>query len=215
MTSKMPNINLIIPTQRFEIIRDRIGEILSDEINNQYMLANLPNVPKVWVGRSYPFEQMDMPAINVSLSRIDYTNKDQLSVSGENIYNIDVYTSSPDTEANTGDKIAMISLHKIVGMCRAIVENPAYSNVGIAPPFSSTSLVRNIEFLDPVNHPDTVNQTVGRIEFMVVAPEDMTGQNATPLARSETKVTLEETDKGYFYQYRPNVFTGQFGTQFL
>lgn len=197
----MAKITSIIPVQMFEIIRDRIAEILASEFANQFILSSDPNInASVWVERFVPFDKTDMPSINVALNRGDYSNKDMTAVDGAYRYNIDCYASHPDTSTGQGDSKASIILQRIIGMCRFILESTQYKTLGYAPPFNCRVAVRSIAIYDPINNQDATHQAQGRIEFTVTAPERSDMLPAVPITGNDTGVKLHTTDKGYVYK---------------
>jgi len=213
----MAKINTIIPQQNFELIRDRIGEILADEISNQYALtSSTDTVPVIWISRCVPFDKEELPAINISLARIDYSSKDARSVEGLDNFNVDVYASSPNKAGGNGDKLASIKVQKIVGLCRSILENPIYRTLGYAPPFNGQVYVNSVVCPDPENVPDLLNTIVARLEFIVRCQEGISLIEAPLLVASSASVKIAESEKGYFYQYDSSlrIFTNQFTTQF-
>lgn len=198
----MAVLTKIIPPQKFEVIRDRLGAVLFDEISNQFTLQGITHpVPTVWICRTVPFNQTDMPAINVSLASGNYNNKDTRGVDGNYLYNVDVYTSLPDTEGSDGDKAAAVRLQFIVGLCRAILENPDLRTLGFPLPFSGQSGVASIAFNDPLVDNEATHITVGRLIYSMRVVEDVQLKDAVPLVFSGTKVKLYNTDKGYQYGY--------------
>ena len=80
----MAKINTIIQSQANEVIRDRIAEIIADEINNQ-IIMNYPSPDidaTVWVERSNSPDKTELPMIVVSLGGSTWGNKNQGSVDG-------------------------------------------------------------------------------------------------------------------------------------
>ena len=70
-------INTLIGQQKFELIRDRIAEILSTEIANQATIEGhdlwTENI-FVWLERTAPFDKSELPCINVSMSSGEFDN---------------------------------------------------------------------------------------------------------------------------------------------
>src|SRR6185437_13563890 len=194
----MAILNGIIPAQNFEIIRDRIGEILADEFANQFTLSGNPDInPTIFIERFVAFDKTEYPAINVSLLKGEYDNKDARQADGTYVYIIDCYTSAKDTAGEQGDTQSIITLHKILGMCRAILENPGYRTLGYTPPFNCSVYISSIAILDAQNTPDATHSAQGRIEFVVRIPE-YTALITPPLISAyRTVVKLYNTEKGY------------------
>lgn len=199
----MAKIQGIIPPQKFEIVRDRIAEILADEILNQYFMTYDPELlaVKVWLERSKPFDAEDVPAINVCLAKGDWGNKDVKAADGTYNYNIDCFTKGK-TESTVGgqrgDSLASYRVQKFLGLCRAILENPIYVTLGFNKPFNCRVSVDSM-VLGRSNDDDLENLTQGRLIFTVKAPESVWLKTPNLLAGFDTRVKLGLTDKGYVF----------------
>lgn len=198
----MPKLTAISP-RRFEIVRDRIGAILADEIPSQYTLNNLPfDAPnKVWVARFNAFDQSELPAININLSTGDYSNKDARAVDGTYIYYIDCHTLHPDSESGPGDIKATMNLHRLMGIILAIFENPVYRTLDFSPPFSCQVAVTGVRVMDPKDDPEANYNTFGRVLLQVKVPEHNNLKDAPLITGGVANVKLHETNKGFYYQF--------------
>ncbi|MFA6057300.1 MAG: hypothetical protein WC756_03810 [Taibaiella sp.] len=216
----MPLIKELIPPQGFELVRNRIAEILADEFISQASIHGNPEwMPsKVYVERRISIDNTDMPVINVALANGAYSNKDVTQVDGSYQFFIDCYTQSPGTDDGDGDALAAIALHRIMGMCRAILENPEYSTLAYAPPFSCSVAVTSMTIGDYAQA-DMQNSAIGRLIFEVRIPEIVELKAGLPLSISITQVKLFNTIKGYLYTTQAiiddeGIFTEQFTDQF-
>jgi len=197
----MAKINGIIPVQNFEQVRDRICEILAEELANQYDLTGDSEFnPTVWMERTVPFDKTEMPAINVRLNSIDFGNEDVKSSDANCLFYIDCYTSSADTDDSEGDKTAAINLQRIMGIVRAILKNPQYKTLAFTAPFNCTAKINRL-YIGDTNTSDALSTTVGRIEYAVRVPENVALLNGTTLGTHSTTVTLGATDKGYYWEF--------------
>lgn len=196
----MSVIPSIIPPQAFEIIRDRIGSILADELLNQSVLdANNPEIKAtVWVERFVPFSHTEMPACNVMLSRGQLDGHSAIRTDGTYTYFIDFYTKAVTTAALQGDTVAIFRLHKLIGMARAILENPRYKTLGFVPPFIMFRRAGEITIADP-GQQDAISSVMGRLVFNVKVTENTELIAPAIIAGYNTSVKLHETDLGYFY----------------
>lgn len=190
----------IISPHAFEIIRDRIGEILADEIANQYTLTSDEdlNLGEVWIERFVPFDKEELPTINVSLASGAFSGQTQKHTDGVYTYFIDVYTKAKTSETDRGDVLATIRLHRLLGVCRAILENPQYKTLLFTAPFIFNRHFESLSIAEPGTQ-DAVSSIQGRLTFSVKAIE--TNELITPilLGIHDTRVKLNLTDKGYFY----------------
>lgn len=188
-----------IPEQNFELVRDRIAEILADEISAQSLI--IPLTPElnatVFVERFVPFDKTDMPCVNVVFANGNYDNQNTLTADGLYKYNIDVYAKAKSTTIDGGDKLASIKLHRLLGICRAILENPQYRTLAFAPPSLQRTTVVDIAIEQPQNTQDGSSVIMGRLTFDVSVCEGTQLQSANNISGWETSVQMDETPQGY------------------
>jgi len=196
----MALITNIIPAQNFEVIRDAIGFVLAEELANQFALTSDEDLnAKVWIERILPFHHTDVPAVNVLFNGGNYTQQTTINSDGDYTYFIDVYHSAKTSATKDGDKTASIKLHKLLGVCRAILENPIYRTLGIAPPSLQHTSVTTISIADAKDNQDAVSVMMGRLTFNVRACETTKLADGLALFSSTTTVKLGNTDKGYIF----------------
>ncbi len=192
-------IKKIIPAQFFEVIRNRIAEILVDELDGQVLLTYDTDLEAtVYVERFVPFDNTEMNAINVSFSGGDYNNQTVRDADGTYSYFIDVFTKANTTDDERGDTLAMFKLHKLLGVCRAIIQNPIYKTLGFEPPFIMGRQISNISIATP-KEGETLSVVMGRLILTIRAPEDVQLLTAKLIKGFDTQVKLALTDKGYIY----------------
>lgn len=195
----MSVIDTIIPPQAFQLLLIRIGEILSDEIANQYSLTadDELDVP-VYLERFVPFDKTQLPAINVTLSQGDLGNHVAVQSNGTYRFAIDCHTSAKYNETETGDSKAMLKLQRLLGLCRAILEDPKYKTLGYPQPFIMRRFAESISIASP-NPQDAESTVMGRLSFVVMVPETTALIVPKVLAGYETEMRLELTDNGYIF----------------
>lgn len=192
----------IIPEHKFEAVRDRIAQVLALELTGQaQMYSPVGEIPDVYVARYTPIDESEGTVINVSLQQGDFDNKDARNADGTYLYNIDVYTTADTTEDSRGDKLATVSAHRWIGMCRAILENPQYRTLGFTPPSISRVWVSAIRTPENQNIQEGTNAQQIRLEFYVRVPESVELITPTELANHFTTIKLSSTNKGYKYEY--------------
>ena len=198
----MPRINSIIPTRSFELIRDRIGEIIADEMLHQFAISYDEDLDlTVWVERSTPFDKTELPAVNVSFAEDEFSNFKQGVKDGTCVYEVDVYTRSKTTNDIGGDKSSTLKLHKIIGKIDAILSNSQYKTLGFTPGFIGHTSVSSIKIVDPRQNRDAEFTKMGRLLFTVRCVEETKYITPTIAAGFDTQVKLYETDLGYKYVY--------------
>lgn len=195
-------INGLIQPQNYELIRDKLAVILMEELINQGSISSPQETfaKGVWVERVIPFDQpTNFPCINIILDNGEYSNKDQKMVDGWYKFYICAYTSSKSTANDKGDTLAKIKLHKLLGLCRAILENPVYNTLDYPEIGIKTTKVGSIIINQPENQNDATNAVVGYLEFFVRVAETVILKDPIPLALSSTTVRLYDTNEGYMW----------------
>lgn len=199
----MPKILLPIPPAAFELIRDRITEILIEEFNYQDSLivdADQRLNTSIYSERNVSFDKEDMPAINVMLTGGSFDNKNSRNANGSYPFNIDLYASAISSQSEGGDYKSNLKLQRMIAWCRAILENPEYDTLGFQ---RGTIVVRvgfsGFQIADPPKN-DTENQTFCRMVFEVLANEVVELRPANLIDGYETKIKIDNTNRGYQYK---------------
>lgn len=195
-------INTIIPAQSFEVIRDKIALILKEELTNQATLAANPKLDAtVYIERYSPpnsSELTEVPIVNVLLGQGDYSNQDVTQSTGTYLYFIDIYTKAKANEDNGGDTRAIISLQKILGVCRGILEATQYLTLGFTYPFVMGRKINSIQIAGP-SDPRADSLVRGRLILQVMVPEYQQEVTANMIEGSDTTVRIEESPEGYLW----------------
>lgn len=194
----MPKIINIIPTQSFELIRDRITEILIDEINNQLVLTARPLEITYTVEGSGAIHHNDCPLINVSLERGDFNSKHAASMEGAYVFNIDCYTEAKETNSAQAETLATLNTQKLLGVCRTVLENPVYKTLGFNSPFISKVLCNSIVIADPIKQ-DASTVIMGRLTITINALEITEKMNASIISGYETEIRVSGGVVGFHY----------------
>ena len=184
----------------FELIRDRIGLILAEELPSQATIkADTELIAKVWIERFIPFSHTELPAVNVSLSDGNYEDKVRLSQHGKYQFTIDVLDKAKSMDDVGGDQRASVKVQKITNICRGILSHPLYNTLAFAAPFIEHTKVESIKIGNPGNDKESLNIVLARITFTVDAPENFAPKTPLDVAGYTTKAVLGLTDKGYLY----------------
>lgn len=192
-------ITQAIPQQAFELVRDRIGEILTSELTAQtdFTYGEIPDLT-VYSERFIPFDNTELPAVNISLARGLLDGQTAVQSDGTYRYNVDVHTLSPSSDASPGDSQAMYKLHRLMGVIRAILEDPIYKTLGFVPPFIMNRHVEEMAIADPEPQ-DAASAVMGRLIFVVHIPETVNLIVPNLISGYETHVKLSLTEKGYIF----------------
>lgn len=193
-------INYTIPPSAFEQVRDRIGAILFVEYAQQQQLDPTLEEVKVWCERFIPFDKTEIASINVMLSSGSYSNQQQGHSDGTYTYFIDCHAKAAHTDDDTADAVAMQKLHRMLRICRAVLEDSQYKTLDFAPPFVMNRSITNLTIGKP-NNQDGAHNVMGRLTLTVRAPETVQLITPIPLGGIDAFVQLAESDKGYFFTY--------------
>jgi hypothetical protein len=200
-------IGTTISPQSYEIVRDRIGRILAEEITNQYALTKDKDL-KVnnWIERFIPFDNKELPSVNVSLAEGMYGQPGMwntaIQADGLYRYYIDCYVNAVSKDGEGGDSKAIVKLHRLMGVCRSIIMDARYVRLGFkAPPgFVASRHIESIQIKDPNPKENDMQSTVmGRIVLSVKLPETPEYAQFSPTRTTKTTVKLSDTDKGYLW----------------
>lgn len=196
----MSEISTIIPSQGFELIYDRIGVILADELENQATLANDDDLKiPIYKERDIPFNDSELPAINIMFEGDGFELQTNIQHDGSYRYTVEVIANAPSNDAKHGDTLAMIKVQKIIGKIRSIIMNPAYIKLGFTTPFIKNRRVENIIFGKPIRQ-DTSHTVMGRLTIMVACVETTPLEEAPIVNGVDTSVRLFLTEKGFMYR---------------
>ena len=148
----MSKIVGVIPLQNYELIRNKIAEIIAIELENQFVISYDPDFDcNVWLERTTPFDQTEMtPAvINVSFIDGNYQNEDVKDADGVYSYAVDVYSRGYTNDENIGDTRAALIVQKVIGKIRAILMATVYKTVDTGLGIVKNRRVVSVQVYDP------------------------------------------------------------------
>jgi len=191
----------IIPRRGYEIIRDRICQILLEEIQNQFVLTSDQdlNITQVFMERMVPFDFTELPALNVGLERGDYSNQHQGQYDGDYRFFFECNTRGETDGDDRGDMMAKVKVQKLMGVAQAILENPIYKTLGFTPgQLIKHRHVESFVFAESTRQ-DAENITMARSILVVKSVEVTDLIEANLIQGYDTRVKLYETEKGYYW----------------
>lgn len=202
----MSIINSVIQPQAFEVVRDRIGRILTDELDNQFQISYNDDLRvKSWVERFVPFDASELPSVNVTLAEGSYGGQTVIQSDGTYKYFVDAYVHAKSTSKLGGDARATQKLHRLLGVCRSIIEDARYVRLGFRPGFVMNRHIESLQIQNPSNKEhDAESSIMGRLTVVVKVPEVTTYKQPVNIAGLYTTVKLASTDKGYQWIDRYN-----------
>lgn len=194
----MAQINEPILEQTFEIIRDRIFDILVEEFPNQQALQpGIDLSPEIVKERSVSFDSSQGSLINILFINDSYFQKTPVNKVGDFVYYIDVYTNKKDTDDDSGDELSRIACQRIAGVVRGILESSTYKYLG----FNTIRPVQRLGFqniiqAEPDARKDASNQSQIRLQFDVRSTDINYLEGVRDLELLKIQFKLGETDKG-------------------
>jgi hypothetical protein len=188
-------------TQRnFELVRNRLAVILFDEMERQDYVSTDPlfEKPTIYVEGNQSFDANEHPIINVMLQRGDYESKDVIQADGVYLYNIDIHTKAKETSTDNADTLAMLRCQRLLGVCQAIFENPAYKTLDYAPGTIEHVKVNGIS-IGETSEGDAESTSRARLILEVSVPEGNELKIAGDILGYSTVATLGLTSKGHVF----------------
>jgi TATA-box binding protein (TBP) (component of TFIID and TFIIIB) len=195
----MAQINYELQPRSYEIIRDRLGLIIADELLMQAAVSyeDLFLAP-VYVQRSKPVQIEETPVVCVSVDKGAYDNHTVIDSDGEFTFFIDCYTTGSYSGLERGDISASKDAQRLAGVVEAIVANPIYKTLGFAPPFIMRSKVMGFEPAI-IQRGEEANLSVVRLTVVVKAGQAELGSEPISTFTTQTQVLIYNTAEGYLY----------------
>lgn len=194
-----------IEKQLFEQVGLNVGRILAAEISSQATLKNNPLLNAVvWNERFTPFDNSEMPAVNVSFAGYDNVEYNPVTDMNKCLYNIDVFTSGDaslnnDSEIVTGDLDSRTINKEIVGIIRAVLRSSKYKLLEVPKGRIRTHNIEKV-MVSHEYYSDTNFLTMTRISLSVILYEDNVLDSTRTLNGNTTNVKISSTNKGYFFE---------------
>lgn len=195
----MSKISTEIQPQRFELIRDKIAEILAIELTEQNTITgNDLYLADIWLERFIPFDKTELPAIDIFFQNADYDENTPVASKGANSYIIEVITAAKHTDILDGDKAANMQTQRLLGVIRTILQHPVYYKLDFTQNFIYQTQVESLRMSEPRKEQDGTHTTTGQLLFTVNA-EEYNKEMATSTGDRITtnRSLLSETEKGF------------------
>lgn len=193
-------IDHAIPSQGFELVRDLIGAILKQELENQKQLQNLEEEIQVFSERTTPFGNEEDLAINVLLSSANYTGMTQKDTQGKTIFLVDIYTNGKSSPQVSGGLDSSKRLHKYIGMVRYILQYSEYKTLLLPLGIIAGGSVDDFNIMEPAQQQDSNYIRMGRITVSYRIQENQQLVQGITFDSLVTTVKSEDTDLGYKFQ---------------
>jgi hypothetical protein len=199
-------ITELIPDQPFQIIQDRIGEILLEELTAQHVLQDLDSSFELFVERIMPYGESEDVVITIACREQDNQEYTQRNSQGHYLYFVDIFCGGVEGGNMSMSENVRLKLFKYVGIVKYILNSGKYPTLGFPRGLIGNKHVKKVTFDTDYsnwgNHSnaDAVGIRFCRILFSVTALEENLlwggdGTALTPLAGNDS-VVYTSTDKG-------------------
>lgn len=189
-----------IPSRNFELVRDRIAEILAVELPSQAGLHSNADInADVYTSRIAPFDHTDCPCVNVYFKTGTFPSAHENKTDGSYIYHIDVFTKAKSTDAKEGGTKSSEIGTKIAGIIQGVLSDPMYRTLLFAmPSLKRTEVFKidNPEYLEM----EAVNWRLSRVFFRVDTIETVQFVTPTAFGANETTVCINGTTRVLKYE---------------
>lgn len=200
-------INIAIPEQNYEKVRDAIGVILLTELTNQKALQSLEEDVIIYRERSSPMQVTENLYFNILVDSANYSNYTTRDAQGRTIFFIDICTTGVNSDITDGALDSAQRLHKYMGMVMFILASDQYKILGLPLGLIGGTYIESFATSEPTPFESGNYQRLARISFAVRIQENYALWNSVQLTGNDTGVKLDESDKGYVYtfDYTPTV----------
>ena len=197
----MAKINTPISIGAMEICRDKIVEILIDELPSQAGLLARPEInAKVFRERYKPIGYEEMPCVNSYVARSDSGKLAAVSSEGTYSFWIDVYTIARSGEGGAevhGDEYSSIKNQELARVITGILHSTIYRKLDLPSGIVSSVTVTSYTPNDPENTKDSENTTLGRLQVDVKAVDGNITSSTIEALKAATAAKINNSDKGY------------------
>lgn len=190
-------ITEIIPLQNFEIIKDRLGVILFEELMNQKKLQCKNVDIDVSIERQEPYDKAEDVVVNISQNNIAYGSIDERNSQGNISFNIDVYASGNATIEKDGNTTTRVKLDMVLGWVRYILSSTKYQTLAFSKGFIGGTYVDSVQYDDNYGSQDGAFIRMARLQFSVRASEVQEMWNGLEFTGNDTVIKLDNGTKGY------------------
>lgn len=198
MASKL---NKPIPVSAFIALRDKISEIITNELAYQLTTTSDNDYKvKVMIERNTPIDMTDFSTVVIGCDKVSYDSKHQGSKRGDATFNIDVYTNAASNASNPGDLRAAMKLHKLTNSINFILEDPVYKFLDLPVGIVLSSLISDVTF-SGYDKQDNINSCYARMTFDIKFNENPTLLAGIHLTTTTTQVTFDTGTSGLKYQH--------------
>lgn len=186
-----------IELQNFEIIKDKLGVILFEELINQKRLQCVDIDLNVFIERQEPYDDAEDVVINITENNIAYDSIDEKNSQGNISFDIDIYASGNATIDIDGNTNVRRKIDIVKGWIRYILSSTKYKTLDFPKGFIGGTYVNSIQNDKNYGTQDGSFVRVTTINFSVRASEIQEMWNGLEFTGNDTVIKLDDGTKGY------------------
>jgi len=186
-----------IQKQGFELVLEQLGAILFLEISNQIKLNCIDTDFEIFVERQEPYDNSEGVMVNVSLGNINYSNHNESSSEGNEVFNVDIYSNGSASIKESGNDNVRRKIHLFAGWIRYILSSTKYKTLAFAPGTIGGTYLDSIQFEDNYGSQDASFNRFARLQFSARVFECQDMDTGINLEGNDSVIKLCQTDKGY------------------
>ena len=198
----MAIISESIGTQGFELVANRIGEILLEEISNQQVIQSFDENVEIYLERQEPFDKSEDIMISVDYKMADYEGYTQRDSQSDCMYNIDIFVCGMGVGDIPASTIAKNKLYRYLGLIRYILSSGKYNTLGFPRGLIGGKYIKKIivdnDYSNHAKHGNLDGSYIrfARVYFSVRVQENQELWNGVALQGNTTNITVNETSLG-------------------
>lgn len=195
-------LNEIISKQGFEIVGERIAQILTEEISNQMDLQNFEEEVEFYLERIEPFDKNEDVMISIAFRDANYDGYTTRDVQGEYIYFIDCFCSGMGVGNKPPSIVSKEKMFRYLGMIRYILSSSKFLTLGFPPGLIGGKYIKKItldtDYSNFGNHSNYDGSFIrfARIMYLVRVQENEALWEGVELQGNNTNITYNESALG-------------------
>lgn len=191
-----------IGAQGFELVGNRIAEILVEEIANQIAVQGFEETVEGFLERIEPMDKSEDVMFSVAFREGDYEGQTQRDVQGNCMYFIDLFVSGYGQGETAPSIVSKNKLFRYLGLIRYILSSGKMPTLKFPPGLIGGKYIKKIildtDYSNFGNHSnyDGAYIRFARIIYIVRVLENQSLWDGIPLEGNNTQITYENTTKG-------------------
>jgi len=187
--------------QSFELIGDRLGTILLEELTAQKLKQSLPEEVNIYKERTTPIDTSENLLINVLFSGEEIVSRGQKDGMYNCIFFIDIYTTGKASENQSGYSDSTNRLLRYSGLVRYILSHTGYNTLLFDDGLIGNTSVNAINVAEPSMDQDSSFIRMARVSFSCKVLENQQLWQGESVSGGDTSVRIFGNERGYKFQY--------------